>query len=284
MDRKQLRSPIAWFGGKGLRVKKLKELIPSHKIYVEAFGGGASLLISKDPSAIEVYNDLNSGLVNFFRVLRHPLQFKRFRQLAQLTPFAREEYYSNLKSWDATADPIERAYRWYVVARNCFAGKFGSGWGYGITTSARGMASAVSRWLGAVEMLPEISSRLMQVQIEHKDAIEIIQKYDTPETFFYLDPPYVQSSRKSGSYEHELTDEQHSKLVEVLLKIKGKVLLSGYPNQIYGALERAGWHKREWPTTCSAAGRTRTSNLQGPGAVKKAQPRTEVVWANYALA
>jgi DNA adenine methylase len=260
-------------------VKNLLPYIPDHRTYVELFGGGASLLIARDPSPIEVYNDLNSGLVNFFRVLRDTKQFKQFQRLATLTPYAREEFDLCKQSWREQDDPVERAHRWFVVARMSFGGNFHS-WGYGVTGSARGMASQVSRWLGAVESLPEISTRLLRVQVENKDAFALIECYDSPETFFYLDPPYVMSTRKGGAYEHELTDESHRRLVKVLKEIKGKALLSGYANPIYRELERSGWHRRDWEAICSLSGRTRLNGLLGEGAAKS-QRRVESIWFNY---
>jgi DNA adenine methylase len=278
--RQKLRSPIVWFGGKGSMVAKLLPFIPKHKIYVEPYGGGASLLFAHEPSEIEVYNDLNSGLVNLFRVLRNREQFEQFHRLVQLTPYAREEFFDCKNNWSSTDDPVERAYRWFVVARMSFAGAFGQGWSFG-RTSSRGMESHVSAWLGIVEMLPEISQRLSTVLVEHKDAFGLIQTYDTEETFFYLDPPYVLSTRKAGGYKHELSDADHQRLVESLLNIKGKALLSGYANPIYAQLEKAGWQRKDWKTVCIAAGRTRATGILGEGACKRLQERTESIWFNY---
>jgi DNA adenine methylase len=125
----RLRSPIVWFGGKGAMVAKLLPLIPEHRIYVEPFGGGASMLVSKEPSAVEVYNDINSGLVNFFRVLRDSRQYGRLRRLAALTPYAREEFDFCRETWADAEETVERAYKWFVVARMSFSGIFGNSWG-----------------------------------------------------------------------------------------------------------------------------------------------------------
>jgi DNA adenine methylase len=177
-------------------------------------------------------------------------------------------------------NPVERAHRWFTVARMSFGGNFHS-WGYGVTGSCRGMAAQVSKWLGSIEKLPEVSARLLRVQVENKDAFKLIECYDSPDTFFYLDPPYVLSTRRAGGYEHELTDDSHSRLVKVLREIKGKALLSGYANPIYAELERAGWQRRDWETTCSLAGHTRLNGSMGEGAAKQKQKRTESIWFNY---
>lgn len=265
-------------------VTKLLPLVPQHHIYVEPFGGGASMLLAREPSAVEVYNDLNSGLVNFFRVLRNKKQFEAFHRLALLTPFSREEHDLFNSTWASTKDPVEQAHRFFFVARTSFGGIFGNTWGHTVASSSRSMAGSVAVYLGAIEKLPEVSERLLRVQVEHGNALDVIERYDTPETFFYLDPPYVLSTRKGGGYEHEMDDAQHRQLVELLLTVKGKVLLSGYPTRLYAKLEEAGWQTMRWQAVCSASGHTRLNGLKGTGAAKQKQQRVEAVWFNYKAA
>ena len=119
--RRRLRSPIWYVGGKGMMVQKLLHYIPPHRTYVEVFGGGASLLFAKEPSPVEVYNDIDSGVVNFFRVLRDKEKFKKFYEKVVLTPYSREEHYYCRNTWRDCADDIERAYRWFVMVRQGFA-------------------------------------------------------------------------------------------------------------------------------------------------------------------
>jgi DNA adenine methylase len=278
ISKTNLRSPITWFGGKGMMVKKLLPLIPDHHIYVEPFGGGGSLLFAKEPSAVEVYNDLDSGLVNFFRVLRDPAKFPALLKLCRLMPFSREEFDYCRSVWGKEENDIDRAFMWYVVARMSFSGIFGGSWGHTVSSSARGMASSVSKWLSIQEILPDIHKRIMRVQIEHSDFRQILTRYDTPRTFFYIDPPYIHATRRSGGYAHELHAADHSDLVQMLLKLQGKAMLSGYAHGIYKPLEEAGWERHDFSVVCCAAGRTRTSGLQGKGAAKAKQMRTETVW------
>jgi len=274
-----MRSPIIWFGGKGNMVKKLLKLIPSHKIYVEVFGGGGSLLFAKKPSPIEIYNDLDSGLVNFFRVLRDQEKFKEFHRLVSLTPYSREEYYFYRETWKECENDIERAYRWFIVARMSFSGRFGGGWNFIITRSNRNMAGTCSQYLSIIEELPEIHQRIMRVQIEHKDFRELIPIYDTSETLFYCDPPYISETRNNEKYyKCEMSIEDHKYLVDLLLQIKGKALLSGYQHPIYKPLEDAGWIRKDYKTACHAAGRTRYTKILGKGSGMEMQPRIESVW------
>jgi DNA adenine methylase len=278
----RVKSPVQWFGGKGAQVNNLLPLFPEHRIYVEPFGGGASMLLAKQPSPIEVYNDLDSGLVTFFRVLRDKRQFREFLRMASLTPYSREEHSFCLETWESAKSVVEKAYKWFVAARSNFSGIFPNSWGYTVTQSSRGMAGSVSRWLGAVERLPEVALRLLQVMIEHDQGHKVVSRFDTEETFFYCDPPYVPETRRGGEYRHEMTAADHEELVGTLVECKGKVLLSGYDSPIYDRLVKLGWWKRSWEANCRAAGRTRRSGLLGAGACAK-QKRTETVWANYPL-
>jgi len=273
-----MRSPIKWFGGKGRMAAKILKLFPPHRVYVEPFGGGAGVLFAKEPSPVEIYNDVNSGLVNLFRVLRDPKQFEQFQRLVSLTPYSREEVCSYRETWEKCDEDLERAYRWFVVARLSFGGYFGHSWGFAVRASNRGMSETCSTWLSAIEGLPQVHARLMRVQIEHSDFRRIIATYDTPETLFYCDPPYIPATRKSGRYKHEMTAEDHEELVALILGVKGAVVLSGYRHSAYDALERAGWQRHDYGTTCSAAGRTRATGMQGKGAALRMQPRTESIW------
>ncbi|MCR4399120.1 MAG: DNA adenine methylase [Firmicutes bacterium] len=180
-------------------------------------------------------------------------------------------------------DDAERAYRWFVVARNSFGGVFGRSWGSdsGAVRSDPPVPVAVGRWRSTLLLLPAIHERLASVQVEHRDFRDIIGLYDAPWTFFYLDPPYVPETRRDGEYAHELTLEDHEEMVELLLRLKGKAMLSGYDHEVYRPLEEAGWQKCTFETVCHAAGKTRATGLAGQGKMLAKQQRTEVVWMNY---
>lgn len=275
-----MRSPIRWFGGKGNLVKKLIPYVPSHEIYVEVFGGGASLLFAKEPSSVEVYNDVDDGLVNFFSVVRDKSKFFELQRLLSLTPCSRVVYDDYRKSWNVP-DEIERAYRWFVVARQSFSGNFGSGWCSTIKDNWRGIAASVATYLSAVDRLEEVHLRLVTTQVEKQDFGRILERYDTPETFFYCDPPYVHSTRNQKRYSHDLSDEDHKRLVESLLKVRGKVLLSGYRNEIYLPLEEAGWSCLSWSTSNFAVARTKATGVVGKSSAKKLYSKEETIWFNY---
>jgi DNA adenine methylase len=276
---RRLRSPIRWFGGKGRMVAKILPLLPPHRHYVEPFGGGASILLAKPPCAgVETYNDVDEGLANFFRVLANPELFAKFYRRVEALPWGRAIYEECCETWENKADLVERVARWFVVARQSFAGCFGAGWGSAVATARKGMAHTSSAWLSALDLLPEIHSRLRRVQVECADWRVVLERYCGPGYLAYIDPPYVQTARSDERYRHELTFDDHEELVEALLAYDGAVVLSGYDCPSYRRFDEAGWDKHEIKTVCHAAGKTRGTGILGEGSARRMQPRTEVVW------
>ena len=258
------RLPLKYYGGKQRFTKNLLKYIPEHQTYVEVFTGGAALFFAKPPSPIEVLNDLDSGLMNFFRVLRDPIKFRRFQFLIELTPFGREEFLFCKKHLNDSPDYVERARRFFVVARQSYGGDLNGGFAFSVDDSSRGMAKTVSAYLSAIEGLPEVAGRLRMAEIENDDFRAVIKRYDRPGTFFYLDPPYVHATRKTtGNYAHEMSDQDHEDLIDLCLNLKGTAMLSGYANPIYKPLEDAVWERHDFETA------------MGSG---KSRDRVESVW------
>ncbi len=270
-----MRSPIVWFGGKGRMQSKILPYLTRwpHNIYVEPFGGGASMLFAKLPSPVEVYNDLDSGLYHFFTTLADPIAFAKFYRRVRPLLYSRELYNKCRATRNSEDDPIWRAVKWFVVARMSFSGKFGMSWGSSITISTHGMASTSSNWMAIIDLLPQIHKRISSVQIENDDWRTILKRYDTSNTLFYCDPPYVPETRRAGKYECELTAEDHKELVDVLQNIDGAAVISGYPNDIYNRLD--DWLYIEFKTVCNATGKTRGTDILGRGSALAKQPRTE---------
>ncbi len=244
-----MRTPARWYGAKGWLVKHLLPL-PEHHTYVEVFGGAATLLFAMEPSPVEVYNDIDGGLVNFFRVLQDKYGFADdgdlLHDLLMMTPHSREEYLFCRKHWnDEGIDEVEKARRFFVVMHQSFSGGTTAGWRFCKTDTSSGMSAATNRWLSAIDRLPEAIQRLRRVQIDGEDFTKIINRYDKPETLFYLDPPYIHSERvDKKSYDNEMDNLAHQALVDALLPIEGMAILSGYEHEIYQPLADAGWRKR----------------------------------------
>jgi len=260
---------FGWYGGKFSHLDWLLPLLPSCKHYCEPFAGSGAVLLNREPSPIETYNDIDGEVVNFFRVLRDKKE--KLIQAILLTPFSREEF-ALACNLDPTLSDMERARRFYVRARQVRTGlaqKASIGrWANCKNTSRAGMSGVVSRWLGSVEHLPWIAERLLRVQFENRPAVDVIALYDSHETLFYCDPPYIHDTRgDKNAYGNEMTDKDHCNLADVLNAMKGKVAISNYQCELMDKL----YHKPEW-SKCVAPAKT---NHATKG------KRVEVLWTNY---
>jgi DNA adenine methylase len=261
---------FGWYGGKYSHLDWLLPLLPEAQHFCDVFGGSAAVLINRPPAPVETYNDIHSEVVNFFRVLRD--QKDQLIEAIGLTPFSREELLIASRGDTEGVSDLERARRFFVCARQVRTGLAQTAsagrWAHCKLTSRAGMAGAVSRWLGSVEDLNLIAQRLLRVQIDNAPALETIQRYDSPETLFYCDPPYPHASRgDSKAYAHEMTDNDHKELARVLRNIQGKVALSSYHSPLMDKLYK-GWQCIEAPSKMCHS-------------VK--QERTEVLWINYEI-
>ena len=262
---------FGWYGGKFSHLDWLLPLLPQCEHFCEPFGGSGAVLLNRDPSPIETYNDIDGEVCNFFRVLRD--QKERLVEAIGLTPFSREEF-GLACTIDPTLEPMERARRFYVRARQVRTGlaqKASLGrWANCKLTSRAGMSGVVSRWLGAVEALPGIAERLLRVQIENRPAFEVIHLYDSPHTLFYCDPPYIHETRgDSKAYGYEMSNDDHAKLAHALSNIQGMVAISNYECPLMEELYPSSkWQK--------IVGEEKTNH-----ATKG--KRVEVLWVNYNL-
>ena len=245
---------------------KLIPLFPKHKTYVEVFGGSGAILINKKPSEIEVYNDIDGELYNFFKVIADKKLFKKFQEKISLLPYSRECYYEYRDMRTDKLDKAERAVRFYYLIKSTRHSTCEyTGWKFSIKAN-------MPKRIKNIDKLSLIHKRLSEVYIDNLDFRKLIANWDRPDTFFYLDPPYVASSRKSGGYTFEMTDKDHNDLIDILLNIKGKWLLSGYDNNIYSRL--SGFYRQDFNCLANSL-RYRDKN--------NCPERTETVWANYDL-
>ena len=241
-------------------------------MFVEGFGGAGHILFKKNPSEMEVYNDIHNCLYLLFKLLRS--NNEDLIKAIQLTPYSRRQFMEDKSDWRNEADDVEKVRKFYCSIMQSVGSTGEGGWQYTKTKSRRGMCQCVSRWLGNVdENLVNIIERLREIQIENLDIIKLISKYDSTDTLFYLDPPYIKDTRKSPEvYHYEMSNEKHIELVNALIEIKGMCILSGYEHEIYKPLEQNGWTKH---FLGEYAKRSRKSN---DGELKKGR---EFVWINY---
>jgi DNA adenine methylase len=261
-------SPVAWYGGKSRLSSWIVGLLPRHDSYIEVFGGGAAVLFAKPRARLEVYNDIDDGLVTFFRLLRErPLELQ---QALSLTPYARREFEHCRDTWTVADDELERARRWYARTQMAFACSASSGWGFEVDGAHSG-GSRASGYATAVDNLRRFAERFRRVQVDQLHWHECLDRYDRPGAVFYLDPPYHPDTRgrdRRNAYRHDLDAAAHEQLVARASELRASVLISGYPHPLYDrVLEPAGFGRHEHAHNSTAAG-----VAHGRGA------RVEVVW------
>lgn len=267
------RPALRWHGGKWKLAPWIIGHFPKHSIYVEPFGGAASVLLRKQKATAEIYNDLDDRLVNLFRVLRNPAKAAELKRRCELTLFARSEFDW---SYEKPEDDIDDAHRMIVLAfmghgsdsasRGCRTGFRAK------MTDARALPS--NAWAGWHKSIPEFVDRMRAVTVERVDAVHLLARYDSTTTLFYLDPPYLPEVRSSlvgrsqntHGYRHEMDRDDHTALIEALLDLKAMVVISGYPHELYDDMLR-DWRRVEREALADGA-----------------RPRTEMLWINPACA
>ena len=255
-----------YHGGKFRLAPFVIKHFPPHKTYVESFGGAAGVLLQKPRAYAEIYNDLDGDVVNFFQIVRDPSTRARLIEAVVMTPYSRAEFE---QSYLETDDPLERARRLCIRASMGFgsAGATKGTTGFRVD-SKRAYGTAQHLWAKYPENIAVIGERFSGVLVEQRTAIEVMQQHDSPDTLHYVDPPYLPETRcKTGNrfYRHEMSVDQHIELLRSLKDLRGMVIVSGYPSDLY-SLELDGWHIN----TTNA----RISSARG------AAVRTECLWIN----
>lgn len=224
------RPALAYFGGKWRLAPRIIELIPDHKSFVDVMCGAASITIRKPRSKNEIINDIHTEIVNLFSILRdNNLELK---EKLKLTPYSRDEYYL---CREIVKDPIEQARRTVVKSWFGIGDSLDNETGFRVSLSQRG--STTGPWLTYVDYLHLYSERLRGVIIENLDYRELLARYDKIDTVFYVDPPYLKSTRsRKHAYKHDWELKDHVELCEILKSVKGKVLVSGYYGEPYVSL------------------------------------------------
>ena len=257
MEKKLIAFP--YYGGKNSHLNWLLPLLPQTDIFVEPFGGSMAVLLNRKPSKVEVYNDINKEVVNFFRILREKPE-ELIEQIA-LTPYSRKEFENCLTS---TNDPVESARRFYTKTKQSYL-SLGQSWQRSKIIRS-GVSQQINRWASGIIGLVDIVDRLLNIIIECKDAFDIIKTFDSPETTFYLDPTYLEDTRTAPkAYRNEMTTKKHRDLLRLILKLEGKVAISGYNSDLYSSA-LSEWFKYE-DSQKSLAG--------------KRGDRQEILWTNY---
>jgi DNA adenine methylase len=245
MSESRTNPPLKWHGGKYYLATAIVDLMPPHQQYVEPFFGGGSVLLAKNPANVsEVVNDLNGHLTNFWRVLQDEQLFAQFARVIQAMPFSEREWRDAHARLDGLTEPVPRAVAFYVECRQSFSGRRTAFAAVTRNRLRQGMNEQAAAWMTAVEGLPAVHARLRRVTIMDRNALKVIRQFDAPHTLFYLDPPYLHTTRSTTSEYglQEMSEPQHVELLQLLLTLKGKVMLSGYPSRLYDET-LAPWEK-----------------------------------------
>jgi DNA adenine methylase len=263
-----MNTPIKYFGGKGTMFNNIIKYFPEQgtfNTYIEPFGGSFSIGLKKPETEVEIYNDLEQNVYSLYKVLSDKELFEEFKFKCDLVHFSedlRKEFKEKLKEEQSIVD---RAFYFFYVNRTS---RNGIG---GITLNTivrRKMSKSTSDFLSAIDRLPELHQRLSKVIILNRDGIGLIEKYNQENIFIYCDPPYVHSTRTDTRYNVDMIDEQHEKFLDVVIKSKSKILISGYDCEMYDRLTENGFEKISFEVKTV------------DGAFKK-KTKVETLWKNY---
>lgn len=256
---------------------RIRALFPPHTRYCEThFGSGAVLLAGDGEGVAEFANDIDNTLSWFWSAIADPWCFVEFKRMVDAIPFSKERFKESKRRLEnyGFENWKTRAVDFFVVNRQSRQA-LGKDFATPTGRLRRNMNEQVSAWLSAVDGLPDIHARLRRVEIRNDDAVDFIRELDSAETLFYCDPPYMKETRNNNGGEYgrwEMSDQQHAELLNVLAKIEGKFLLSGYPNKLYAQAEKDfGWHHVDFTLDNKAS------------SAKSKEKKTERIWANYEL-
>lgn len=211
------KSFLSWVGGKARLADKIIARIPDHSCYCEVFAGAAWVLFKKPESRAEVLNDINVDLVTLYRVVQHHLE--EFVRYFRWVLVSRDEFKRLHQVAPGTLTDIQRAARFYYLMKSGFSSKVGSST-FGVGTD-RGPALNLLR---IEEELSAAHLRLARVYIENLPFAELLERYDRPHTFFYIDPPYYGSEDDYGKGLFRRSD--FGVLADLAARLKGRFILS----------------------------------------------------------
>lgn len=263
-----MKTPITYYGGKQKLASTILKLIPAHNLYAEPFFGGGAIFFEKPKSNVEVINDTNKEIINFYRMVQN--DFVSLEKEIRITLHSRDLHRqaSTIYNNPDMFSELKRAWAFWTLASQSFASIIDGSWGYDIAKHTTSLKINNKRE-GFTE---DYAIRLQQVQIECTDALRIIKSRDSKDAFFYCDPPYYNSD--CGHYDG-YTIEDFEMLLKTLAGIEGKFMLSSYPSPILKQyVKQFGWHQIEINQKVSVANK---SSKNGQKA------KTEVITANYPI-
>ena len=267
MEKMTMRTPVTYYGGKQKMARIIVPLIPAHRLYCEPFCGGAAIFFAKEQSEIEVLNDTNRELINFYQVVKN--DFTSLEKEVRITLHSRDLHRkaSVIYNHPDMFSDVKRAWALWTLSKQCFAAMLDESWGYDKTKNQTTQKVKNAR----DSFTEELAMRLQNACLECADACYIIRSRDTENSFFYCDPPYHNANM--GHYDgYSLND--YKELLETLSKIKGKFLLSSYPSDVLSEyVTKQSWYTKSFNMRISVNAKANTKN----------QRKTEVLTANYPI-
>ena len=265
MTQTNLKTPISYYGGKQQMLRHILPLIPQHHLYCEPFCGGAAVYWAKEPAKVEVINDTNEQLINFYRVLQG--NFNALKKMVKCTLHSRKMH---KEAWEIYSEPadhdqVTRAWALWVLSTQSFGSQLSGSWGFDRTKGSIALKVKNKKRL----FTEELSERMEHTQLECRDALDVIRLYDTPDSFFYIDPPYPGTNQ--GHYKGYTFDDLEALLIK-LTTIQGKFLLSNYRQDLIDTYTNSeGWHQKQFKMPLCASKKA----LRGF--------KVEVLTANYPI-
>lgn len=270
-----LKAPFGYPGGKTRSVKFIIPRLPYNKVYCEPYGGSGTVLLNRNGSELEIFNDRYSGVTDFYRCMRDPVLFNKLIEWLDLTLNSREEWIRCQQTWEDVDDPVERAGRWYYMTEYSW-GSLGRVWGRARGGNYKGLNGKIRNKLKAFDA---VHQRFRDVQIENMDGIDCLRDYDSKDTVFYVDPPYVGADPKI--YKHRCNPDYHRRLLDTIFECQGFVAVSGFPNPLY---DNRDWDDVwAWPVFISIQGLrgTEKNNLKDKDHLKRTKVK-EHLWIKEA--
>ena len=284
LENTKVHQPLKWWGGKSYLASRIIDLMPKHLHYVEPYGGGLAVLLNKDPfdsrhqwgekgyeqGISEVVNDVYRPLQNFWDVLKNEDAFLQFQRILEATPFSEVEFNRAEDVICPVVDlDVDAAVAFFIRCRQSRTGAFRDFAPLSRNRTRRKMNEQASAWWTAVDGLASVRARLKRVVILCRDALDVITQQDGPKSLFYLDPPYIHSTRASiGNYAHEMTEQDHRQMLETIRCCQGAVMLSGYPNALYDETLH-DWNRHDFEIDNKTSG------------AKSKRTMVESVWCNF---
>jgi DNA adenine methylase len=265
----EVKSPLWWTGGKFYIADWIVSLMPKHKIYVEPFFGAGWVFFTKPRSKIEVINDIDDRVYALFKVLSDEDLFQKFIEKIWFVGASEKLYYEMLERLrSGELGLVDKAVAFFYVNRFALSGNLADDF---LVWRSKNKALLCEK---LKDRLLAIHKRLRGVAVLNRDWKEVVEKYDREDVVIYLDPPYVLDTRSNseGIYAYEMSNEEHEELVDICLRLKSRVILSGYQNEIYKRLEENGWIRLDKKVSL-------TSIAVSTG--RERPKRVESVWLNY---